>query len=72
MANVEDKPFHIILKEHRQSYNLDRSVVEKMAHINYQTVTKIESGDLGSVSAKDLLAYLRVTGFKISKGKPRL
>ncbi|QEN06428.1 XRE family transcriptional regulator (plasmid) [Thiospirochaeta perfilievii] len=64
--------FFEILKEHRKSNNIDRSVVEKLAHINYQTITKIENGDFKSVNASDLLAYFRVLGFKISAGKPRL
>lgn len=64
--------FHIILKEHRNNYNLDRSIVSQKANINYQTITKIESGLFTQVKASDLLAYLRVTGFKISAGEPRL
>lgn len=64
--------FQTILKEHRNRYHLDRSVVSRKANINYQTITKIESGLFTQVKASDLLAYLRVTGFKISAGEPRL
>lgn len=64
--------FHLRLKEHRIQYKIDRSVVSKLGHINYQTITKIESGLFESVTAKDLLSYLRVIGFKMLPGEPRI
>lgn len=64
--------FHIRLKVHRNVYKIDRSTVCEKGHINYQTITKIESGLFESVTAKDLLSYLRVIGFKMSPGEPRI
>lgn len=49
--------FHIRKKDHRNKYNIDRSVVFKLGHIIYQTITKIESGLFESVTAKDLYSH---------------
>jgi hypothetical protein len=64
--------FHEIIKGHRLNYNIKRDQVCKKAHINYQVIRMIESGQLDTVKAQDLLSYLRVLGFKISVGKPKI
>ena len=64
--------FHESIKEHRLNYKIDRDLVCKEAQINYQVIRLIESGQFSSVKADDLLSYLRVMGFKISAGKPKI
>jgi hypothetical protein len=64
--------FHESIKEHRLNCKIDRDLVCKKAHINFQEIRLIESGQFGSVKADDLLSYLRVMGFKISAGKPKI
>lgn len=64
--------FHETLKSNRLQYNIDIEVMCKKAGINFQTLKQIELGNFSFVKAKDLLSYLRVSGFKLSSGKPRL
>lgn len=64
--------FHIQLRNLRVKNNLDRNVVCEIAHINFQTITKIESGLLSEVKASDFVAYLRVIGLRMRPGKPRI
>lgn len=64
--------FHEVLVAHRKKFNIDRDLLGKKAHINFQTIKFIESGNFYNVRATDLLSYLRVSGFKISEGNPRM